>query len=353
MKSQTRLVIDSEHCANPLLKAGPPLSEYNTPITGVTTPMGLVSLGKSVFEVILGDWGLGWFSLLVAGASGIFIIIAPESTTVFENAIKMAFGKKPTCSQFLRHLGIFPSLSFLRRHNIEFSLMQQRVGDVAIIFPGTYCYGIETETNYSENISWATDDWDPTHVDYDICHGRCMAGDVLEMPRKRLCNQQSSVQQTTADPHEMVAASQEISDLWQDAISSSQFSDIEQSCQDNQETTSSEEFEVGERPKRRRIISYPSGPFPFERVGSRTPESTRILRRRTRRVLTNDVPTTFTDGYNPELSPDDELHERVQEYLDRSEREGSTKSKESVDVIRRHWARLRSERAQPRFLLDG
>ncbi|KAF5555741.1 transcription factor jumonji aspartyl beta-hydroxylase [Fusarium mexicanum] len=333
MKSQTRLVIDSEHCANALLRAGPPLSEYNTPITGVTTPMGLVSLGKSVFEVILGDWGLGWYSLLVAGASGIFIVIAPGSTAVFENAIIMAFGNKSyTCSQFLRHHGIFPSLSFLRRHNIEFSLMQQRVGEVAIIFPGTYCYGIETGTNYSENISWATDDWDPTQVEYEICNNKCGAGDVLKRPEKRCCSQQSSVQRTIADIPEMVAASREISNLGPEAVSSSQSSDVEQMCETNQEATSSEEFEFGERSKRRRITNHSSGSPPIERQiereVSRTPGSTSVLRRRRHRILTNDMPTTFTHECNLELWSDDELHKRFEEYLDRSERDGSTKLKE-------------------------
>ncbi|SCO78604.1 uncharacterized protein FRV6_02817 [Fusarium oxysporum] len=356
MKSQTRLTIESKHHANVLLKVGPPLSDSSTPIYGVTIPLRLVSLGKSVFEIILGDWGLGWSSLLFAGASCLFIIIAPDSTTAFEDAIKTAFGiKKATCSQFLRHLGIFPSLSFLRHHNIEFSLMQQRVGDVAIIFPGTYCYGIETGTSYSENISWATDDWDPAQVEYENCHSTCGAIDVIARPRKRRCNlRKSTVQSTTTDIHQVTGASWEISDLGPDTVSSLQLPEIEQDYEVNHGSISSQEPEVDQRPKRQRIINHPFELLPPEREFSRTPESTRILSQRTRHILTNNVPAPFTDGEGPEVSTDEGLHERVEKYLESSERKGSAEEKESVNEIRRYWARLRDQQAQrTRSLRDG
>ncbi|KAF5562308.1 transcription factor jumonjihydroxylase [Fusarium phyllophilum] len=350
MKAQTRLIMENEDNTNSLLKVGHPLSECSTPIFGVTKSQGLVSFGKSVSEVILGDWGLGWSSLLIAGASGLFIIIAPGSNTVFEDALKTAFGiDKKTCSQFLRHFGIFPSLSFLRHHNVEFSLMQQRVGDVAIIFPGTYCYGIDTGTNYSENISWATDDWDPARVEYKSCSKRCGAKDIITRPTKRRCNLgEFSLQPLTTNLHHVTGLSQEMIELGPDAISSSQLPENEQDCQIRQETTASEDSQVGEGSRCQLVMSHSLESPSTDEELSKTPQSTRTLGRRAHDVFTLGIPSPVAAGGSHELSSFDGLHERVKEYLELSKREASANEKRTIEKIERYWARLQSEQAERR-----
>ena len=69
---------------------------------------------------------------------------------------------------------------------IKFDLfvMQQRMGDIAIILPGVYCYGVETGTNYSTNISWAPDDWSPSELGYIGCGRDCGAADIIKQPKR-------------------------------------------------------------------------------------------------------------------------------------------------------------------------
>jgi hypothetical protein len=183
---QRRLICADPSGPSMLLQCGHPLDDYVQETgDGVTTAMGIVSLDNSAFEVILGDWELGWCSLLIAGAPNIFVVISPQSTALFEAKIKERFRTDASCSQFMRHLGILPSLNFLHGQGIQFSIMYQKVGDAAIIFPGSYCYGFGTGSNYSREISWAPRDWNVENIGYKSCSEDCGATEILTKPRKR------------------------------------------------------------------------------------------------------------------------------------------------------------------------
>jgi hypothetical protein len=63
--------------------------------------------------------------------------------------------------------------------------MQQNIGELAVFFPGTYCYGYETGASYKGNISWMPKDWDPCTPMYKACTESCGAADIVPYPTVR------------------------------------------------------------------------------------------------------------------------------------------------------------------------
>lgn len=175
------------------------LDGYESETLGIATCKRIVSMGPAVIEVTAGDWGLGYSSLKLTGASTVFVVIDPESTTTFEEAIKNSLTyqspheEDPQCVQFIQHIGAMPSLRFLDRHGIKYSFMQQRVGDLALFFPGVYFFGVDTGATHSIEISWAPEGWDPEVLMEGHCAGCCGGTDRCPMPQKKVVSQPGPV----------------------------------------------------------------------------------------------------------------------------------------------------------------
>lgn len=81
---------------------------------------------------------LGWIILQIAGYSGIYVVIQPQDTKLFEDKFEEASRAERCCTQWVMHQRAVPSLYFLDEHHIHYSLCRLKVGDALVVLPGVY-----------------------------------------------------------------------------------------------------------------------------------------------------------------------------------------------------------------------
>ncbi|KAF2785663.1 transcription factor jumonji, partial [Melanomma pulvis-pyrius CBS 109.77] len=96
----------------------------------------------------------GSANLLLAGAPKDWLFIDPHSTSKLEACLREAFPDCKSCSQFVRHLDILISPSWLRKRNITYSTVRQHPGQMMCTMVGSYHQVKNTGGNFAVAINF-------------------------------------------------------------------------------------------------------------------------------------------------------------------------------------------------------
>ncbi|CAH0049402.1 unnamed protein product [Clonostachys solani] len=119
---------------------------------------------QAFFPLQKAPWNLGWIYYHDQGAPKIYVVIHPTCTEELERRIKEAIPDIGKCTQGITHRKIIPTLDFLKRHEIQISLMVQKEGEVAVILPRTYYFALQTGPGYLEKTLYAPKNWGQTNL---------------------------------------------------------------------------------------------------------------------------------------------------------------------------------------------
>ncbi|KAK7224163.1 hypothetical protein V2G26_012166 [Clonostachys chloroleuca] len=130
---------------------------------------GWISIDRCFFQPTQGIKDLGWIILQIAGYSGIYVVIQPQDTKLFEDKFEEASRAERCCTQWVMHQRAVPSLKFLDEHHIHYSLCRLKVGDALVVLPRVYQFGLDPEGGYSQYIAFAPPGWDPEKINFSNC----------------------------------------------------------------------------------------------------------------------------------------------------------------------------------------
>ena len=108
------------------------------------------------------DHDLTSFHYHHTGATRIWFIIHPSSYIKLEetiNELKLFSDLSLSCLSPLQHKSLLLDPSFLHNHSIGFSVIEQKMNELVIIFPGVYHFYFDTGFNLIESVRYALPSW--------------------------------------------------------------------------------------------------------------------------------------------------------------------------------------------------
>lgn len=120
--------------------------------------------------------GLYSMQLLRAGAPRLCIVIAPDSRHTFVECIKTGTTSTFMCSQAVEHQAVWPSLVWLGERGIGYQVIWQETGELLILAPDAYLYGMNTGSYILETLHYAHAGWSSATLEcdgYQFCRGSC------------------------------------------------------------------------------------------------------------------------------------------------------------------------------------
>jgi hypothetical protein len=145
-------------------------------ISGAHTPWGYVSYGKgTVFTTHKEDGKTSAIHAIHAGGKKRWNTVAAHHERKFEDVIAEDFkikDKDRICDNWIREMGLYPRQVVLKKHKIHHCSFTQAAGEVVVLFPHTYHWGYNEDTNVSEAVNFGDKYWSPIGAKF-CAHMNC------------------------------------------------------------------------------------------------------------------------------------------------------------------------------------
>ncbi|KAK3920607.1 Lysine-specific demethylase 4, partial [Frankliniella fusca] len=108
------------------------------------------------------------------------IVIPPRSVAKLTAALVLrGYIDNRRCSNILGHKSYLPSVQWLEREDIPFSVVIQRVGEGVVLLPNSPHMGSNLSFNWAEACNFGTSSWIPYGITYPAC--TCLPDNIHEM----------------------------------------------------------------------------------------------------------------------------------------------------------------------------
>lgn len=139
----------------------------NTVVAGVNRPMCYLSAsGGTVFPMHVENMDLSSASINLFGASKIWIIVPSKSRSKLESLLSFP---ESNCTKMLTHNSLFATREFLKINGIDYQVLEQREGDIAVTLSGVPHHGFNLGPNVAIAVNFAEDKWCQKAVEITKC----------------------------------------------------------------------------------------------------------------------------------------------------------------------------------------